>query len=123
MKKFKSHTHFPKEKDLSNYLFPHVCFTCSKSFRKPQSNEKSICPDCRGSLIRLSRKFTTPKKTDKAEWRKIQFLVDHGFRFQSIYELVEGSGGAYRVVNYPRTIKEAKVFVTKHNSNAFPHAF
>lgn len=64
----------------------------------------------------LSRKFSAPKLTDIEQWRKVQFLVTHGFLFQSVYELRE-DGGRYKV-SYPSTLQEAKSFVIAYNSQA-----
>jgi predicted nucleic acid-binding Zn-ribbon protein len=109
---FKHHKYFPKERAAQLYLFPHVCFGCRKSFKKPVSLSIRHCPQCGGALVQLSRKFKVPKTRDLAQWTKVKFLVDHGFRFYSVYQRVE-SGGGIRV-DYPRTLAEARAFVATY---------
>lgn len=57
----------------------------------------------------LSRKFSAPKAHDADQWRKVQLLVDHGFRFQSIREQASGL-----IVAYPATVADAKLFVERY---------
>ncbi|GGA82318.1 hypothetical protein GCM10011369_25370 [Neiella marina] len=116
MSKFKHHKYFAKEKSIQSYLLPNVCFKCQKSFKKPSSEDARVCPDCGGELIELSRKFSAPKSTDTAQWKKVKYLVDNGFYFQSVYELRE-DGGHYKV-DYPATLSEAKEFVVRFKDQA-----
>lgn len=64
----------------------------------------------------LSRKFSAPKSADIAQWKKVQFLVEHGFRFYSVYRDVE-SGGK-QSVRYPTTLAAAKDFVVVFREQA-----
>jgi hypothetical protein len=64
----------------------------------------------------LSRKFSAPKLTDIEQWKKVQFLVSHGFLFQSVYELREDSG--HYKIDYPDTLQEAKLFVVTYNAQS-----
>jgi predicted RNA-binding Zn-ribbon protein involved in translation (DUF1610 family) len=105
---FKPHKYFPKARQAQSYLFPFVCFSCRKSFKKPNSVSVRSCPECGGAMTQLSRKFKAPKRSDTAQWKKVQLLVSHGFRFYSVYEQTER--GSSRVA-YPRTLEEAREFV------------
>ena len=109
MKKFKHHLYFAKPRQEQRHLFPHVCFSCRKSFKKPTREIARLCPQCHGPMVMLSRKFSAPRMTDVEQWRKVEFLVSHGFRFQSIHEQPSGS-----LVDYPATMAEAKLFVERH---------
>jgi hypothetical protein len=109
MRKFRHHKYFPSAKTQGSYLFPFACFGCRKSFKYPPRSEGRLCPQCRKPLEMLSRKFSAPKSRDLAQWRKIEFLVAHGFRFYSVYE--PSSTGGLRKVRYPDTLAEAKLFV------------
>ena len=60
----------------------------------------------------LSRKFSAPAAKDKQQWQKVQYLVEHGFKFYPVYEATP-SGGQQRV-KYPETLHEAKEFVARH---------
>jgi hypothetical protein len=113
---FKHHSKYPKERSIQNYLFPHVCFHCRKSFKKPKSLEPPLCPQCAGATVMLSRKFSAPKAIDTEQWRKVEFLVAHGFLFQSVYEQSEG-GGRHKVA-YPSTLIEAEAFVVEYRMQA-----
>lgn len=110
MAKFKHHTQFPKAKALQCLRFPFVCFTCRKSFKYPDSDSGRVCPQCAKPMEMLSRKFSAPKSKDLAQWRKVEFLVQHGFRFYTAYELTRI--GALSV-EYPATLTEARIFVKK----------
>ena len=109
MAKFKQHSHRPKADTPQSYRFPFVCFRCRKSFKYPAQPEQRVCPQCRGPMERLSRKFSAPKSSDVMQWRKVQYLVEHGFRFHTAY--VQVAPGVARSVDYPRTLQEAKEFV------------
>ena len=63
-------------------------------------------------MTMLSRKFSAPAAKDKQQWQKVQYLVEHGFKFYSVYER-SPSGGQQRV-KYPETLQEARDFVTRH---------
>jgi DNA-directed RNA polymerase subunit RPC12/RpoP len=93
------------------YLFPYVCFACRKSFKRtidvnaPGLQDK-VCPECGGKAVGLSRKFKAPARTDIAQWKKVEYLVRHGFRFFSL----EGVDA----VAYPKTLAEARTFVRRY---------
>lgn len=108
MKRFKHHSHFEKPNANQRYLFPYVCFDCRKAFRKPLRDLPRVCPQCGRTMVMLNRKFSAPKMTDTEQWRKVHFLVEQGFRFQSIHE-ADGS-----LVRYPESMAEAKEFTAKY---------
>jgi hypothetical protein len=109
MPKFKHHSAFSKPGAGQAWRFPFVCFRCRKSFKYPAQPEHRVCPQCRDPMERLSRKFSAPKSTDLMQWRKVQYLVEHGFRFHTAY--VQVAPDVARSVDYPRTLQEAKEFV------------
>jgi hypothetical protein len=110
MPKFKNHKSFAKAPERpATDRFPFVCFACRKSFKYPPVPDQRVCPQCRGPLERLSRKFSAPKSKDLMQWRKVQYLVEHGFRFDRVF--VPVAPGVQRSVDYPRTLQEAKAFV------------
>lgn len=69
------------------------------------------CPICKGGAFNFGRHFKPPKKSDNAQWKKIEYLVEHGFVLQTIYEQREDFG-CYKV-SYPKSLAEAKYFVVK----------
>ena len=112
----KKHTAYPKTKQLQRYLFPHACFGCRKVFRKPLSEVARLCPQCAAPMTTLGRKFHTPKSGDRAQWKEIQVLVEHGFTFDSVYRATESGGRV--AVPYPRTLAEIPAFVAEFQSQA-----
>ena len=115
MGKFRHHSNFQKKRLIQSYLFPHACFECRKSFKKPESNAVSACPNCGTPMLPLSRKFKAPKKNDVEAWAVVEYVARSGFRYQSIQT---GDG---RFVKYPSTLKEAEVFILtyKHHTTEF----
>ncbi len=71
-------------------------------------------------MVRLSRKFSAPATADTIQWKKVQFLVEHGFLFQSVYESTE-SGGRQQT-SYPATFEHAKEFIVAFKSQAVNRA-
>ena len=110
MANFKHHSEFPKAKQLQAFRFPYVCFTCRKSYKYPAQSAPRICPQCAKPMEMLSRKFSAPKSKDKQQWLKVQYLVEHGFRFYAAYEM---HGAAAVRMKYPSTLEDAKTFVLK----------
>jgi hypothetical protein len=82
----------------------------------PASHAERRCAQCRGPMVMLSRKFSAPNSKDLAQWAKVKFLIEHGFRFYSVYEPHE-SGGMVRVA-YPKTLREAEGFVVRYQAEA-----
>ena len=72
------------------------------------------CPECGGTSYNFGRHFKAPKKTDKKQWRKIQFLFEHGFRFQKI----RIGAGDIDSIPYPENLEQAKEFVVKYKEYA-----
>jgi hypothetical protein len=62
-------------------------------------------------VVGLARKFKAPAQTDIAQWKKVEYLVRHGFRFFSQH----GSEGT---VPYPSTLAEARAFARKYGRRA-----
>ena len=73
----------------------------------------SVFP-CGGVTYNLGRHFKAPKKSDIAQWKKVAYLVHHGFYFQKIRPIKN----SYCNVSYPSTLAEAKVFVKKYKKHA-----
>ena len=109
--------HFAGQRERGTYppyLFPSVCFTCRKSFKRPPTKNAIVCPQCRGGLIQLSRKFSTPKSRDIEQWRKVEALVQAGFYFQSLYEM-DANGKRNNRVMYPVRLREVQAFVARYS--------
>lgn len=76
-------------------------------------------------MVALNRKFSAPKSNDLPQWKKVQFLSENGFLFQSVYEVCNEKGeykGHYKV-SYPQTLEEAKEFVLKYREQAGTNHF
>ena len=97
---------------------PFVCFSCRKQFERNwdfNANFKE-CPECGESTIRYDQKFRVPKRTDDAQWKKVEFLRDHGFYFQRVYEVINEE--TFQFAKYPEDLNEAKEFVVKYRKYA-----
>ena len=110
MKNFRSHQYFAKSKDVQAFRFPFACLACRKSFKYPVTTSERHCPQCGGVMVMLSRKFSAPRCKDLVQWEKVRFLIEHGFRFYSVYE---PSCEGMIAVRYPATLAEAKTFVQR----------
>jgi hypothetical protein len=101
-------------KTKTPYNMSFACFVCCKSFKREFNLSKGcpetlICPNCGGKAINLGRHFKPPQETDKKQWKKVRFLVDHGFRFQKVYD--KDNAGLH--IPYPETLEQAKEFVDR----------
>ncbi len=110
MGKYRNSKLFPNERQEKTFLYPHVCLSCRKSFKKSHSEQPRLCPDCQQPLILLSRNFSAPKTNDEKQWKKVAFLIEQGFLFQHVYQ--NEWGGQYAA--YPKTLAEASEFVVKY---------
>lgn len=100
------------------YNMAFACLKCRKSFKREFNLAKEcppelVCPDCGGMAHNFGRHFKAPKKRDTKQWQKVQYLFDHGFRFQKI----RIGSGHHDVVPYPKNLDEAKAFVEKYKSH------
>jgi hypothetical protein len=67
-------------------------------------------------MVQLSRKFKAPKKNDVQSWAVVEYVVQTGFRYQSI-QTEDG-----RFVKYPSTLKEAESFVLTYKIHTQPNS-
>ncbi|MFQ3249485.1 MAG: hypothetical protein ACI9O6_001293 [Glaciecola sp.] len=105
------------------YAMSFACFICKTAHKRhfevpPCDYPKSMeCPICKEQMANVGRYFKAPKKSEESQWKKVRFLVDHGFVFQHVYEQKE-DGGHYRV-DYPKTLSDARKFVVKFKEQAW----
>jgi len=72
------------------------------------------CPICKGIAVNLGRHLKPPNKSDLAQWKKIRFLIEHGFVFQKI----RTTKNSYEIVPYPETLAQAAEFVIQYRQYA-----
>jgi len=103
---------------MNDLTAPFVCFSCRKQFERNWDGKENYkdCPECGGNSIRYDHKFKVPKRSDDAQWKKVEFLRDHGFYFQRVYHVLEKN--VYQDAQYPKDLNEAKEFVIKHKQFA-----
>jgi hypothetical protein len=104
------------KKSSRPYLLHFACFACRRSHKRALRADEltKVCPTCGGAAIRLGRHFKAPAKDDQAQWRKVRFLVAHGFLFQHVYETRHGG----LQVPYPETVEDAREFVRRFRDQA-----
>lgn len=87
------------------YLIAHACFECRKSW-KVRADTDAVCPQCAVPLFEMGRSFKAPKKTDAEQWRKVEALWRHGFRFWSV--------GSTEVEPLPSRLRDVDDFVHRN---------
>ncbi|MGO2010995.1 MAG: hypothetical protein ACTH7Q_02605 [Pseudoalteromonas sp.] len=98
------------------YSMSFACCECRTSNKRqfklaPCDYPKTIeCPICNGVAINLGRHFKPPKKSDLVQWKKVKFLIEHGFVFQKI----RTDKNSVESIPYPDTLAQAKEFVIKY---------
>ena len=98
-------------------LAPFVCIRCRTSFRRPfEGVDYRPCPSCGQDATRVDVRFRAPRKADDKQWKKVEFLLQHGFYFQKVYRRI--ATGAYLRVPYPRNLAEARRFVVEFKSQS-----
>ena len=70
------------------YSMAFACLNCKSTFQRSFLEAPcdyplhSQCASCGGVTYNLGRNFKAPKKLDTAQWRKVAYLIQHGFYFQ-----------------------------------------
>lgn len=115
----------PKSKVLGpEYSMSYACLTCKTAHKRHVEGSpadypiKMECPICEDNTFNVGRHFKAPKKSDNAQWKKVAFLIEHGFLFQKI----RLDPNSYESVPYPKTLAEAKEFVVKYKDWALTNA-
>ena len=93
-----------------------VCLNCRKAYNNYidlEEHKKEICPECGGRMYFLSHLFKPPRRIDLKKWKVVKFLVEQGFDYSHLYELV-GPGTYKQIGKYPETMKEAQELVKKY---------
>ncbi len=107
-----------------DYSMSYVCLTCKTANKRHVEGLPSDypirmqCPICNDTMFNVGRHFKTPKKSDSAQWRKAQFLIEHCFLFQKI----RPEPNSFDSVPYPATLEEAKEFVITYKNWAITDA-
>jgi hypothetical protein len=70
---------------------------------------------CGGPAEEVHCRFKAPPASKIAQWKKVRYLIEHGFRFQTL-----GADG--KNVRYPATLKEAEVWVKNWAHRAIRYA-
>lgn len=93
--------------------YKSVCVECRKAYNNYvdlNTHKKVICPDCGESMYFLSHLFKPPRRNDTKRWKVVKFLVENGFDYYHLYEMIEP--GVYsQLGKYPETMIEAEELV------------
>lgn len=98
-------------------LTPYTCFSCLSTYKRPFDQQIYVrkCPKCSNHAVQMDIRFKPPKKSDIQQWKKVKFLVEHGFYFQKIYRKENDLWCRER---YPQTLEQAKEFVIEFKDQA-----
>jgi len=105
-----------KKFDGPEYAMSYACLNCKTAHKRHIDGDPIAyplimeCPICKEKMYNVGRHFKAPKKSDSAQWKKIRFLIAHGFLFQKIRPNPNSSES----IPYPDTLEEAKEFVIKY---------
>ncbi|MFO8009499.1 MAG: hypothetical protein R6U89_01675 [Dehalococcoidia bacterium] len=97
-------------------LAPYVCLKCRSTFKRPGDQDEKTCPKCGSKCYRFDVRFKPPPKRDDAQWKKIEYLLGRGIRFQKMYR---SEGHGLLRVTYPKDMREAKDFADKYASGEY----
>lgn len=61
-----------------------ACCDCRIAKRGAANTVKSACPNCGHSMYNMGAGFIPPRQSDKSEWKKVAFLVEHNFTFENL---------------------------------------
>lgn len=106
------------------YSMSYACLSCKTAHKRHIEGApseyplKMECPIRKGVTFNLGRHFKAPKKSDNTQWKKVAFLIEHGFLFQKI----RLDPNSFESVPYPKKLAEAKEFVIKYKEWAITHA-
>jgi hypothetical protein len=95
-----------------NYFHACACFNCRKSFKRNLQRDKEgntiqpKCPDCGKETKMMGRKFKSPTKSDDKQWKKIEILIQAGFRV--------GAHGVPELGRYPDKLDQVPDFIRKN---------
>jgi transposase-like protein len=101
-----------------------VCLECRMTLNRPfdsGSEQTYPCPECGNPMTLLPHRFRPPKKTEDKKWETVKFLIENGFYYQHINEIVETKNGVTKYQNYakyPDNLRDAKEFVEKYKDQA-----
>lgn len=102
------------------YMMAFGCLKCKTSHKRKFDGDPCdypatmMCPICKETSYNFGRKFKPPKKSNTLQWKKIEYLVSHGFYFQPVQKEVEKN--IFYRVKYPETLNDAKDFVIEYKN-------
>lgn len=90
-----------------------VCLECRLTLNRPFDSGSEQTYPCwnveNDETFSTPHPFRPPKKTEDKKWETVKFLIENGFYYQHIYEIVETKNGVTNYQNYakyPETIFE-----------------
>ena len=87
-----------------------ACFDCRVAIKRDQDEYTIVCPTCKGTMYHMGWSFHAPKKREKDQWKKVQWLFAEGFRFY---------GSGWRTdIPLPKKYQEVKQFIKDNPSHA-----
>ncbi len=59
-----------------------ACCNCRIVTQETDRPSQHPCPNCGRAMYNMGAGFIPPRQSDKEEWQKVAFLVDHNFTFE-----------------------------------------
>jgi hypothetical protein len=104
--------------------YKKVCLKCRLTLNRPFDSGSKLtypCPECGNPMTLLPYQFRPPKKTEDKKWETVIFLIENGFYYQPIYEIVENKNVVINYQNYakyPYNHRDAKEFIEQYKGQA-----
>lgn len=65
---------------FSPYNFHYVCLECRRAVKSGVRQSQIPCSICRSEMTNMGRKFAAPRKKDDAQWKKLEWMIQNGWR-------------------------------------------
>jgi hypothetical protein len=87
-----------------------VCVRCRKCFKQKMGREALACPQCGAFMTNAGKKLKVPSQNDLKQWKKIELLLQAGYRFPSSH----GNTRPKRLREVPEFLAEEKRVAEVH---------
>ena len=93
------------------YKLQWACFGRRKMFRQARGEadlDALKCPECKAPMHAMGLDFKPPRQADQKQWRKVEVLFEHGYKYFSC-----GCGGPG---DRPKYLRDVPEFLRRHGA-------